>query len=52
MNDNKNKQHLEDLRKMMNNIQVDYWDVDCDCNMLNDLDEDGGFYEDRSTIDN
>ncbi len=51
MKDNKNKE-LESLRKMMNNIQVDYWDVDCDCNMLNDFDEDGGFHEDRGTINN
>lgn len=48
---NKNKENeLYDLKNMMDNIQVDYWDVDCDCNLLNDLYEDGGFHEDRGTI--
>jgi len=27
-----------------------YWDIDCDCNLLNDLTGDYGFHEDRGTL--
>lgn len=27
-----------------------YWDIDCDCNLLNDLNGDYGFHEDKGTI--
>ena len=33
-----------------NNIQANNWDIDCDCNLLNDLTGDYGFQEDRGTL--
>ncbi|WP_300903130.1 hypothetical protein [uncultured Clostridium sp.] len=33
-----------------NHLSSQYWDIDCDCNLLNDFTEDYGFQEDRGTL--
>ena len=38
------EKHRED------NLNSQYWDIDCDCNLLNDLTGDYGFQEDRGTL--
>ena len=48
INDNKKYSYTY---KIQNNYLIpEYWDVDCDCNLLNDLTGDYGFHEDRGTI--
>lgn len=32
------------------NLTSLYWDIDCDCNLLNDLTGDYGFHEDKGTL--
>lgn len=47
-NQDNNKPYQDN--NITNNIEVSYWDIDCDCNLLNDLSDDYGFYEDKGTI--
>lgn len=34
-----------------NNSNIEYWDIDCDCNLLNDITGDYGFHEDRGAVE-
>ncbi|MDO5778983.1 MAG: hypothetical protein Q4Q02_00510 [Clostridium sp.] len=48
MNDDKKKLYI--YKSEDNHFSSQYWDIDCDCNLLNDLTGDYGFHEDRGTI--
>lgn len=47
---NNNKKKLYTYKSANNHLSSQYWDIDCDCNLLNDLTGDYGFHEDRGTI--
>ncbi|MCI9069483.1 hypothetical protein [Clostridium sp.] len=34
----------------LNHLNPQYWDIDCDCNLLNDFTDDYSFQEDRGTL--
>lgn len=45
------KDKEKNLNKQENsNMVIETWDVDCDCNLLNDITDDYAFQEDRGTI--
>lgn len=46
---NNNKSYTDQIK--ISSTNLDFWDIDCDCNLLNDLTGDYGFHEDRGTID-
>ena len=48
MNDNKKK--IYTYKSEDNHLSSQYWDIYCDCNLLNDLTGDYGFHEDRGTL--
>ena len=47
---NKDEKKLYTYESKYNHLTSQYWDIDCDCNLLNDLTGDYGFHEDRGTI--
>ena len=47
---NNDKKKLYTYKSEDNNLNSQYWDIDCDCNLLNDLTGDYGFQEDRGTL--
>ena len=47
---NNDKKKLYNYKSEDNNLNSQYWDIDCDCNLLNDLTGDYGFQEDRGTL--
>ena len=44
------KKNLYTYKSEDNYLTSQYWDIDCDCNLLNDLTGDYGFHEDRGTL--
>ena len=47
---NNDKKKLYNYKSEDNNLNSQYRDIDCDCNLLNDLTGDYGFQEDRGTL--
>ena len=47
---NNDKKKVYSYKSEDNPFIPQYWDIDCDCNLLNDLTGDYGFHEDRGTI--
>ena len=47
---NNDKKKLYTYKSEDNNLNSQYWDIDCDCNLLNDLTWEYGFQEDRGTL--
>ena len=47
---NDNKKYSYTYKFQNDYLTPKYWDVDCHCNLLNDLTGDYGFHEDRGTI--